>query len=544
MTLPAPEMCLCFTKAGSCRSIRWRETACASSPADPTSKKTARASPLLKWLLDKLQGREDQADDYQIFRIDFPDILNLLNLDHTRTRFSFNEIVKNHEQLEDQLNKLQGLDSAHFDTYQKKLADLRDHLKLYLLLRDVDGLYLSPPLAADAKWQTVAEASQGNTDPNKMNAGLRSVLTMLGAYHQNDPDTFNATAAGYVGYLKPKMPDVMNRVSFEYWFNRIDPFTAAIFLYVFILLLVIFSWIGARPMLLRTALWLQIATLVVHTVGLASRIYISGRPPVTNLYSSAIFIAWGAAVMCLALELIYRNGMGAIAAAIINGFLSLIIADNIAITSENGDTMHMLRAVLDTNFWLATHVVCVTLGYAATFLAGVLAVVYIVRGVFTRSLSADAGKELYRMVYGILGFAMLFSFVGTVLGGIWADQSWGRFWGWDPKENGAVLIVIWNALILHARWGGLVKARGVMNLAIFGNVVTSWSWFGTNMLGVGLHSYGFMESEAMALVAWVFLQLILIGIGSLPLGWRVRFAESPARSAPAMSSSVGAPVFK
>ena len=65
----------------------------------------------LQWLLD-LQGREDQADDYQIFRIDFPDILNLLNLDHTRTRFSFNEIVKNHEQLEDQLNKLQGLDSA------------------------------------------------------------------------------------------------------------------------------------------------------------------------------------------------------------------------------------------------------------------------------------------------------------------------------------------------------------------------------------------------------------------------------------------------
>ena len=286
-----------------------------------------------------------------------------------------------------------------------------------------------------------------------------------------------------------------------------------------------------RPMLLRTALWLQIATLVVHTVGLASRIYISGRPPVTNLYSSAIFIAWGAAVMCLALELIYRNGIGTIAAAII-GFLSLIIADNIAITSENGDTMHMLRAVLDTNFWLATHVVCVTLGYAATFLAGVLAVVYIVRGVFTRSLSADAGKELYRMVYGILGFAMLFSFVGTVLGGIWADQSWGRFWGWDPKENGAVLIVIWNALILHARWGGLVKARGVMNLAIFGNVVTSWSWFGTNMLGVGLHSYGFMESQAMALVAWVFLQLILIGIGSLPLGWWRALRNPPQNPRP------------
>src|SRR5437763_1739057 len=84
-------------------------------------------------------------------------------------------------------------------------------------------------------------------------------------------------------------------------------------------------------------------------------------------------------------------------------------------------------------------------------------------------------------------------FVGTVLGGIWADQSWGRFWGWDPKENGAVLIVLWCAIILHARWGGFIRQRGLMVMAIFGNVVTSFSWFGVNMLGVGLHSYGFMQ---------------------------------------------------
>ena len=98
------------------------------------------------------------------------------------------------------------------------------------------------------------------------------------------------------------------------------------------------------------------------------------------------------------------------------------------------------------------------------------------------------------MVYGIVCFATFFSFVGTVLGGIWADQSWGRFWGWDPKENGALIIVLWNAIILHARWGGMVQQRGLMCLAIFGNVVTAWSWFGVNMLGVGLHSYGFTEA--------------------------------------------------
>src|SRR5207245_1574701 len=178
------------------------------------------------------------------------------------------------------------------------------------------------------------------------------------------------------------------------------------------------------------------------------------------------------------------------------------------------DTMEMLRAVLDTNFWLATHVVVVTLGYASTFVAGLLGFLYIVLGVFTpllshklrppgaepvanarglalakgvssESVGTDIGKALTKMVYGIVCFATLFSFTGTVLGGIWADQSWGRFWGWDPKENGALMIVIWNALILHARWGGLVQQRGMAVLAVLGNIITAWSWFGVNMLSVG-----------------------------------------------------------
>ena len=126
--------------------------------------------------------------------------------------------------------------------------------------------------------------------------------------------------------------------------------------------------------------------------------------------------------------------------------------------------MEMMRAVLDTNFWLATHVVAVTTGYASTFVAGFLALIYIVRGVFTKTLDEATGKSLARMIYGIVCFATLFSFVGTVLGGIWADQSWGRFWGWDPKENGALIIVLWNALILHLRWGGMIRERGLVDL--------------------------------------------------------------------------------
>jgi ABC-type transport system involved in cytochrome c biogenesis permease subunit len=154
----------------------------------------------------------------------------------------------------------------------------------------------------------------------------------------------------------------------------------------------------------------------------------------------------------------------------------------------------------------------------------------------------ELNKSLAKMIYGIICFATLFSFVGTVLGGIWADQSWGRFWGWDPKENGALIIVLWNALVLHLRWGGMVRERGLVNCAIFGNIVTSWSWFGVNMLGIGLHSYGFMDAAFYWLLAFVASQLVLIGIGCLPLRmWRSFQAPSVPASTESGGTGSGSP---
>jgi ABC-type transport system involved in cytochrome c biogenesis permease subunit len=271
-----------------------------------------------------------------------------------------------------------------------------------------------------------------------------------------------------------------------------------------------------------------LVAFLTATAGILTRMWLEGRPPVTNLYSSALFVGWGSVGLCLILERIFRNGIGSVAAGII-GFLTLLIAHHLSLS---GDTLEMMRAVLDTNLWLATHVVIVTTGYAATFLSGFLALIYIFRGVFTRSLDKATAETLTRMVYGIVCFATLCSLVGTVLGGIWADQSWGRFWGWDPKENGALIIVIWNAIILHARWGGMVKQRGLMCMAVFGNIVTSWSWFGVNMLGIGLHSYGFMDAAFWWLIGFVVSQLLIIIVANLPLEkWR-SFKGIVPRAAP------------
>jgi ABC-type transport system involved in cytochrome c biogenesis permease subunit len=317
--------------------------------------------------------------------------------------------------------------------------------------------------------------------------------------------------------IAPRYPEAMRKSDIEGRFNAAGPFYSSMTLYAIIFLLAIFSWLMWPEELGRAAFWLLGLAWIATSAGIFTRMWLEGRPPVTNLYSSALFVGWGAVLLCLVLEKVFRNAIGSVAGGMI-GFATLLIAHHLSLS---GDTLEMMRAVLDSNFWLATHVVVITIGYAATFLAGFLALIYVLRGTLTRSLDAATADALTRMVYGIVCFATLFSLVGTVLGGIWADQSWGRFWGWDPKENGALIIVIWNAVILHARWGGLVKQRGLMALAIFGNVVTSWSWFGVNMLGVGLHSYGFMEAAFYWLIAFVASQLFLIVLALIPLDkWR------------------------
>jgi ABC-type transport system involved in cytochrome c biogenesis permease subunit len=338
------------------------------------------------------------------------------------------------------------------------------------------------------------------------------------AWAAQTPSTFNEGVRTYRStVLQRILGERLAKADLETRFNAAQPFYHGMVLFVGTFLLAVGSWLFWREALGRAAFWLLGLTWVLTTAGILARMWLEGRPPVTNLYSSALFIGWGSVAICLVLEKFFRNGVGSVAGGLV-GFATLIIAHHLSLS---GDTLEMMQAVLDSNFWLATHVVIVTLGYAATFVAGFLALIYVYCGVFSQVLDKPMGDTLAKMLYGIVCFATLFSFVGTVLGGIWADQSWGRFWGWDPKENGALIIVLWNALILHARWGGLVKRRGLMALAIFGNIVTAWSWFGVNMLGVGLHSYGFMDSAVFWLTVFVISQLALIGLAVAPgVKWR------------------------
>jgi ABC-type transport system involved in cytochrome c biogenesis permease subunit len=527
----------------------------------------------MRWLADVL-FKPALADEYPVFVIQNSEVLGLFGWEQSdRKYFSFTELSPFLKQIDEQGEQADKLESVQRSAYQSAILNLRNALilcqRLKNSLRPEDAHDFSkeletyataiPPAAQAAgqrekgepfdkaaldsvavfiqryenlssmayllavpsgeglQWQSVAESLLQVVRTGEIHPVVKAYAQLGDAYHVGDQRTFNEQATRLRDWFAKDQAVATKRASFEFLFNHVDSFTHSMVLYVLAFLLACGSWLGWNRPLNRAAFYLLLLSLAVHTFGLASRMYLQERPPVTNLYSSAIFIGWGAVIVALILERIFRDGIGAACAGAI-GFITLIIAHHLA---GSGDTLEMLQAVLDTNIWLATHVVAITTGYSAMFLAGMLAMIYIIRGVFTRSLKKETADSLSRMTYGVVCFATLFSFVGTVLGGIWADQSWGRFWGWDPKENGAVLIVLWCAIILHARWGGFIRQRGLMIMAIFGNVVTSFSWFGVNMLGVGLHSYGFMQKAFPWLVGFIVSQLALMAMAAMPLErWR------------------------
>jgi ABC-type transport system involved in cytochrome c biogenesis permease subunit len=170
-------------------------------------------------------------------------------------------------------------------------------------------------------------------------------------------------------------------------------------------------------------------------------------------------------------------------------------------------------------------VTTVTIGYGAGLLAGFVAHIYVFGKAFgIKRHNRDFYLNLSRTTYGIICFGLLFSTLGTVLGGIWANDSWGRFWGWDPKENGALMIVLWELAILHAFAGGLIKRYGLNMAAIAGNIIVAFSWFGVNLLGVGLHSYGFTSGVQRTLLIFYGFESLVLLIGAI--GWFRDYAES------------------
>jgi ABC-type transport system involved in cytochrome c biogenesis permease subunit len=485
-----------------------------------------REQPAVRWLLDVMVSnrifRKDTAEKEKVFRIENDQVLNLLGLPRREGfRYAIDEFRDKIDKLDEKANQAAKTDPKQRDVFQAKVLELAQHLDLYMKLARYEEPLLVPPARADEDWQPLGPALLASEREKNRDSDAFAFSRVLLAYADGDAKTFNKEVKTYRERLETRQGVSAGKAGFEASFNHFAPFYQCMILYgLGVFLPACLSWVVFPRVLSRMAFAVAVVTLVVHTGALIARMVIQGRPPVTNLYSSAVFIGWGCVVVCLILELIFRRALYSIGNAVagVAGFLTLFVAHNLG---TEGDTMGMMQAVLDTNFWLATHVTCVTMGYTATLLAGILGWVLVIHGAATGWHDSPLSLTLNKVLYGILCFATLLSFTGTVLGGIWADYSWGRFWGWDPKENGALLIVIWNALVLHARWAGLVKLRGVAVLAVVGNMIVGWSWFGTNQLGVGLHAYGFNNKLAAGLtVFWAFNTVVML-FGLVPVRyWR------------------------
>jgi ABC-type transport system involved in cytochrome c biogenesis permease subunit len=528
----------------------------------------------VEWLLDVATQR-DGAYDYRVIKVDHPDLIKFLELKpQPKNLYSLMQLFDNVEELTNMARDAAGKkekDPGSLTTLERKAMELFQRIKLFDSLTESftpprmppvptqeefqsdpalaqekafifqrwmrtfpqevreRGLPLLVPLAntgertAEDAWipypLAAWEALRAQVQQEKTLPAAEHLAAMFTAYRDQKPGDFQRALEEYQSELRETSPRdyAEEKVGFEAYFNYVSPFYVGSALYVIALVIALGGWLfQSRPANLA-AMTIIAVTLLWHTAALGARIYISGRPPVTNLYSSAVFIGWGCVLFCLVFEIVFLNGLGNVVGAM-TGFAALLIS---YFLSVGGDTISVLQAVLDTQFWLATHVVCITLGYTATYLAGFFGLCYVILGICTPKLSTNMRAELARMIYGITCFAILLSFFGTVLGGLWADDSWGRFWGWDPKENGALIIVLWNALVLHAKWDKLVKDRGLALLAIAGNIVTSWSWFGVNELGVGLHSYGFTEGvlRALGTFALYMLACILFGLVPVRLWW-------------------------
>ena len=293
------------------------------------------------------------------------------------------------------------------------------------------------------------------------------------------------------------------------------------------------SWLAPGSKVSKILVWIAVAVtvfaLMFNVVGIFQRSIVRSRPPITNLYDTVIFITAVAVILSLALEYFTRRGVGLLL-AVLSGVGGMFLSLRYEV-KEATDTMDPLQAVLDTNFWLATHVTTINIGYAAGLLAMLLGAYYLLHR-FLRPLKGilfgkhdpasggslfnedkparDFFKSITKMTYGVICFCLFFSIVGTVLGGVWANYSWGRFWGWDPKENGALMICLWALVILHAKMGGYLRDIGIAVNAIFLGMIVTFSWWGVNNLGIGLHSYGFTKGVWQALViTWIVCACIM-----------------------------------
>lgn len=330
------------------------------------------------------------------------------------------------------------------------------------------------------------------------------------AYSQ-DPATFaKAYLEAYLPLTRQSYPlSKSTKISFpslgqlqaEVWYYKWPLINYAILGYLAAVILLLINEGFRKPLLLKSAWIVFGAAFLIHSIVLALRVYILMRPPVSGMAETVIYVPWIGAILSAFLSYRLKTQLPIIAGAILAACLLTIL--QWTFTAEPLDNV---QAVLNSQFWLTVHVLMIVASYGALILAGVLGHVYLIKTLIGFH-SPKLLEALLQCLY--VGIALLIP--GTILGGIWAAQSWGRFWDWDPKESWAFISSCVYLLIIHAYRFNRISGFGLAIGSIAGLLAISFTWYGVNyILGTGLHSYGFGSGGEWIYYTYVAVELAFI----------------------------------
>lgn len=331
------------------------------------------------------------------------------------------------------------------------------------------------------KFQTIALAFAKGISSRM---GKKSGSTSTAAFSASVKEFTDAARA-----INPSAYGDERRISLEIFYNDFHPYQWSWITYILAAIALAVSTFYANRYGIRGGVALVLIGFLLSAFGLGLRSYLTGRPPVSNMYETIVWVPWAAVLFSLVLAKVYRNYAVLIASTLVSVFC-LILSDLSPTVLDK--SLQPLEPVLRDNFWLLTHVLIIVASYGAFFLAFALGLwvlsLYLVNEKKNAAKIKDGSLFIYRAIQ--IGLVMLTA--GTILGGIWADYSWGRFWGWDPKETWAFIAIMGYLALLHARITGLVRDFGTAVWAVVAFTLVIMAWYGVNfVLGAGLHTYGF-----------------------------------------------------
>jgi len=305
-------------------------------------------------------------------------------------------------------------------------------------------------------------------------------------------------------YLKLKGDNYLRELTYY----KYSPFTYAIFLTL--LSLVLYTVIS-RPIAGHIA---ASVSVLLQIYGMILRILISGRAPVTNMYETVMFSGLGALIISGVVYFFYRKKAYLLSGLAYNLLCLMMMKFANGMLDEG---ISPLVPVLRDNFWLSTHVTTIILSYAALALSWLLANGVILRQLVGKISNADA-KDQSSQVYLCIKIGVVLLSTGIILGGVWADYSWGRFWGWDPKETWSLIVFLIYMAILHGKYTNWITQKNFIPLVSGAFLSVMMAWFGVNyILASGLHSYGFSEGGAIFLGLFFVIQISLLVVHQMKI---------------------------